>query len=528
MRVLVVGAGPAAAGAALALAARSDVEIAVVDVGGQLEPDHDEARRRLGETAPEFWDGADLERVSRSAVAAKGHRVPEKRIFGSDFPFRDFGQLRGVTAEGGVNGHVISGAYGGFSNTWGAQTTLFSAATFRDWPFSRKELEPDYESVLASIPYAAEDDDLSEYFPVLGPSGGLPPLSDRSLRVLEAYRGNRISVRRHGVVLGKARLALGGEKCVRCGLCMTGCPYDLVYSASHTFDALRTTGRVDYREGLVAYEVGEAKGKPYVRARGIRTSRDEVLWADKVFLACGALGTTRLVAHSLEQWGVPIRIQESAQFLLPAASVAPVVRAEQAGTFTLNQFNAVLPFDEVGHDLVQIHFYPYVRAMEQALPGILQRSAFARPRNELLRRLTVGFGYLPSWWSPGFQLEIGRNHGGDLPPMTLSSVTSSASAEGHLRRVARRLLGAAPYLDLYPVLPQVSLSAPAKSYHFGGSFPHSPGGGSERTTDLLGRVSAWRNVHLADASVFPTVPATTFTLTIMANAHRIARQALTG
>ena len=34
------------------------------------------------------------------------------------------------------------------------------------------------------------------------------------------------------------------------------------------------------------------------------------------------------------------------------------------------------------------------------------------------------------------------------------------------------------------------------------------------------------DIHLVDASVFPTVPATTFTLTIMANAHRIASESL--
>jgi choline dehydrogenase-like flavoprotein len=40
-------------------------------------------------------------------------------------------------------------------------------------------------------------------------------------------------------------------------------------------------------------------------------------------------------------------------------------------------------------------------------------------------------------------------------------------------------------------------------------------------------VAPWTRVHLADASVFPTVPATTFTLTIMANAHRIVSSVLT-
>ncbi len=71
------------------------------------------------------------------------------------------------------------------------------------------------------------------------------------------------------------------------------------------------------------------------------------------------------------------------------------------------------------------------------------------------------------------------------------------------------------------------LSAPGKSYHFGGSFPHrlSPVDGP-LTTDAEGRLRQWSRIHLIDASVFPTVPATTFTLTIMANAHRIATESL--
>jgi choline dehydrogenase-like flavoprotein len=96
-----------------------------------------------------------------------------------------------------------------------------------------------------------------------------------------------------------------------------------------------------------------------------------------------------------------------------------------------------------------------------------------------------------------------------------------------LRAVARALVRAAPTLDLWPALPATVRSPAAKSYHFGGSFPHATGR-SELGTDRLGRLPPWRNIHLVDASVFPTVPATTFTLTIMANAHRIATEAITG
>ena len=95
------------------------------------------------------------------------------------------------------------------------------------------------------------------------------------------------------------------------------------------------------------------------------------------------------------------------------------------------------------------------------------------------------------------------------------------------RQVMRRVLQAAPLIDLWPAFPMMFFSAAGKSYHFGGSFPHSdaPADGP-LTTDRLGRLRQWSRVHLVDASVFPTVPATTFTLTIMANSHRIATETL--
>ncbi|TIW07959.1 MAG: hypothetical protein E5V70_09525, partial [Mesorhizobium sp.] len=46
------------------------------------------------------------------------------------------------------------------------------------------------------------------------------------------------------------------------------------------------------------------------------------------------------------------------------------------------------------------------------------------------------------------------------------------------------------------------------------------------TTDSLGRLARWDRIHLIDGSVFPNVPATTFTLTVMANSHRIACEAM--
>jgi ferredoxin len=528
MRVLIVGTGPSAAAVAIALSKSQDVEIQVLDVGGRLEEENEDARLRMSKSASSDWGKEDLRTIRQTAVTSKHHRLPEKRIFGSDFPFRDFGQLDGVSGEGDLNSHVVSGAYGGFSNTWGAQTMVFSEATFDDWPFPRSALEEDYRAILETIPYSAEEDDLAEYFPLWGPADALPPLGENPERILRAYDRNRLKVRRNGVLVGKARLAMRGAQCVSCGLCMTGCPYSLVYSASHTFDDLVRSGRVNYVGGHVALTLGEQEGRPFVAARSLSSGRVETFHADKVFVACGALGTTRLVAHSLGMWSQRIHMSESAQFLVPFLSLRGMKELSQEDSFTLNQFNMVLPFDEAGHDLVQIHGYPYNEAMDDALPGLLRHEALKGLSSALLKRMTVGLGYLPSWWSPGFDVRLERPASQEaLAGMTLTpSPSDEKLTASMLRAVVKRLVKSAPYLGVMPVVPQIALSAPTKSYHFGSSFPHArvPKEGLE--SDVLGRVHPWRDIHLVDASVFPTVPATTFTLSIMANAHRIARSVI--
>jgi hypothetical protein len=95
MKVLIIGAGPAAAGAALALSADPDVEIRVIDVGGRLESDNDAARLRMAATGPAQWSSSDVKIVSQVAERTADSPLPEKRNFGSDFPFHDFGQLEG-------------------------------------------------------------------------------------------------------------------------------------------------------------------------------------------------------------------------------------------------------------------------------------------------------------------------------------------------------------------------------------------------------------------------------------------------
>jgi ferredoxin len=522
--VLVVGAGPAAVGAALAAVDIENVRVTVLDIGGRLEDVNEFARERLAASTPGTWMAEDVATVSRLPVESQVRGLPEKRSYGSDFPFRNLGQLDGVTAVGGANHAVISGAFGGFSNVWGAQVMPFSAATFRDWPFGLQEMAPHYSAVLRHIPFAATEDDLAQLFPLLAEAVPLPALSERGAAALERYARHRKVLNKRGVTLGAARLAMHAPDCVRCGLCLTGCPYGLIYSASHTLDRLRSEGRIAYVDQVLAVRIEEGVDGASVVAKDLRTGQLRRFEGDRVLVACGAIGTSRLVMGSLELFEAPVKVAESAQFTLPFLSLSPTGDPRDQSDFTLNQFNMILDLDGEGYDLSQLHFYTYSHAFLEALPAPLRAPWMRWPRGHALRRLSVALGYLPSWASPSFELRARRPTTRDaLPNLAVEAGRRSAFTRNAMfREVLQRIVSSGRRLDLWPVLPALRFSAPGKSYHWGGTFPHADLPRGQFSSDRLGRVGPWRRVHLVDASVFPSVASTTFTLTVMANAHRIA------
>ena len=525
-RAVIVGSGPGAAGVALALSHDPTVEITVLDIGHQLEADRKAVLDDMHGQTPSEWSREEINAISAQPTGETTKGLPQKRSYGSDYPFKDVGQLQAVRAIGHANASVVSGAYGGLSNVWGSQIMPFSSEVFSQWPVSLTEMEPHYRAILDEIPFAGEDDALSRRHPLISTPSPLPPLAPRTNAVLSAFDAHAAALEELGVTVGRARLAFESNECVRCGMCMTGCPYSLIYSASQTFDRLRSEQRVTYRDNLLVVEVGQSDATPFVIARDLSTGEHHRFEADRIFLACGAVGTTRLVMGSLGIYDQDVDFAESVQFALPMLSKQPVADPRKTTEFTLNQFNMLIATDEEWMDVSQIHFYPHNDSVVENLPAILQRPSAEPILSQLLKRLTIGLGYLPSWESPTMRVKITKpDLGGDLPGIVVSGDEWGPLSSRMFQKVARKLVQVAPKLDLWPIFPQAIFSAPGKSYHFGGSFPHRtrPVDGS-LTTDRLGRLDGWSNVHLVDASVFPTVPATTFTLTIMANAHRIATE----
>ncbi|MGC2799162.1 MAG: hypothetical protein WA290_22080, partial [Mycobacterium sp.] len=284
----------------------------------------------------------------------------------------------------------------------------------------------------------------------------------------------------------------------------------LIYSARQTVDRFVRGGRVRHVSRVLVTGVEQPVGEtPTVRGIDLATDRAINLDADRVFVGAGGLGSTRIALNSLNAPPNQVPLQESVQFLVPFVSRRSTGDPRGQQDFTLNQFNLLLKYDDEAYTTSQVHCYPYNPAIAEALPSWLPPSW----NGAVLGRLTAGLGYLPSWRSPQMRVELGTRHRDALPDITIRVVSNRRPPM--LASVLRRLTALGPKLDLFPVLPMVRMSGPGKSYHFGSTFPHGNG------SDLLGRIGQFRNVHLIDGSVLPSVPSTTFTLTVMANAHRI-------
>jgi hypothetical protein len=94
-----------------------------------------------------------------------------------------------------------------------------------------------------------------------------------------------------------------------------------------------------------------------------------------------------------------------------------------------------------------------------------------------------------------------------------------------IRRIEWKLLRIAYDIGGFPVSPLLHIAEPGRGFHTGATFPMR----SHPTTlesDTLGRPFGWKRIHAVDASVLPSIPATTITLSVMANAHRIGWQSL--
>ena len=145
---------------------------------------------------------------------------------------------------------------------------------------------------------------------------------------------------------------------------------------------------------------------------------------------------------------------------------------------------------------------------------------FRTPLERVLGRLLIIQGFLHSNLSSVVEVKLKKEGKFKKPYLELSGAVAERS-----KKVINQVLGkfwkARNSFRAIPIKPQLKIHKPGKGFHIGGSFPmkHEPG---PFESDVLGRPYGFKRTHAVDSTIFPSIPAPTITLNIMANAHRIA------
>lgn len=508
----VIGSGPAGIACAQGLLAAGK-RVTILDAGLSLEPERQASVERLAASPIAGWSNSDLVTI-KGGVTAGSAGIPLKLAYGSDYPYRHVPGATAIELDGPET--KPSYARGGLSTVWGSAVLPYRQADIEDWPISVRDLESGYRAVLKWMPLSAREDDLSSFFPLYVDPAKSLPMSNQASRLLSALDGKRGGLNEKGVFFGKARLAVNAD-CVKCGLCMYGCPHGLIYSAEQTLARLLAEKRLEYVSGFTVQRVSEKGAKVLIEA--VNNSGDQVRFeADRLFLGSGLLNTTTILLRSLDRYDTPLNIQDSQYFLLPLLRFAGTQDVVREPLHTLAQLFFEIYDKCISPYTVHLQTYTYNDLYREPVLAKLGPLKGMFPMESFLGRLLLFQGYLHSSHSTPITALLRKNGLGDV--LSLKS-SSNPDTMRRIDRINLKLLKLANETGLLPLRPMLQMGKPGRGFHSGGSFPMSENP-TALQTDVWGRPQGYSRVHAIDSTILPTIPATTITFTVMANAYRIA------
>lgn len=518
-QVIIVGDGAAGVAAAFPLVERG---VEVLMLGGaprDVEPPLEagslaDVRRDAGQWR--MLIGERYEALDDTASVSPKFRAPRYSAL-----FRGFNERYRVRTRNFNSVGTLAG--GGLSTAWGAGVSIYDDADLAEYPLALRDLLPSYRRVSERIGVSGvNDDDLAA---ALGHDEHLLPpteLHDNAQALLSRYHRNRRHARARGVLLGRGRNAVLtrdlGERngCVYCGRCLWGCPRNAIWAASYDLPTLKRHANFRHVAGRFATAlVKRADGWRVVAENGDSTSAAH-FDGERVLLACGAIGSAKLVLDALDRRDedVPLQTCPVANFALLVLRPRPQPLADDR-LFALSQlcFQVSEPRLRGGYAIG--HFFP-----AQGVPAgdLVRNAGFSYPLSRrVMRRLQPLLLVGTCFFDAAYTRHTLRLTGAGEVAIVGRFAEDLA---GHAALVRNALAGTfRRYGALLPAR-GFRLGEPGADIHYGGSVPMRPSPAPGEANDL-GEVRGLPGVHVVDGASLTHLAAKPHTLTLMANADRI-------
>ena len=431
--------------------------------------------------------------------------------------------------------HIESLAQGGLGNAWGLACFAMSTAELAAMGLDHHEMERSYRRIATRIGLSGEHDDCSPY--TRGPITELQPaldLDEGAASMLGAYGTHRAALNRAGVFAGKPVLALLSQDLGD----RRACAYqDMDFWADHglsayrppiTLEQLRRDDRFTYQGGALVVRFGRGPGSSVrVDYRDLASGQERSVVTGSLVLAAGTFGTTRIVMRSVypdpaARPEVPILCDP--YYYVLCLRPGQVGRAMDPRRHSVTQL--VLALDETG-DGSHVPIAAFTSYRSTLLFRLIKETPLGRRDARALMQflqsgLMVAGVHHPNGPSPLRRFALERDDASPTGDALRVRFALAADERERIDRDQRVFLRAFRRLGSLPIR-VVDLGFGA-SIHYAGTLPFgepAPHG----VVAATGRLNGWESVFVADGSPFRMLPAKGITLTLMAQADRVARVA---
>ena len=517
--VIIVGSGPAGVSAAFPLL-DAGLKVLMVDGGKELGLD-------IPASPYLSWRSNDPRQFARMvgsdfyALRNSGASSPKLRIPNLANIFDDYSRQNNIVSQ---NFSAIGSlAVGGLSNAWGCGVAKYSDSELKEFPFLPIEINQSYEHIADRIGLSGSvGDDVSELFgldEISQPPISLDQMNEYLLKNYHALQHKNLDSFR----LGRLRVAalsrdLGDRQaCNQCGNCLWGCFRKSLYSAADEIYNLKKYPNFFYRPGLITNSLTSNDEGVTIFGSEKETQFAVQIQAKKVFLGAGTLASTRLAFSALNIREVrPLLSSSTAAFMM-----------------TLPKYIGHYPQNSFGSGQLAFHF-----PINKDVNGYgATFSIVGIPINEFLPHLPlqapIAIKFLRAFISSCLVGNI-------FLPGKVGGASFAISDEGVMRinydqnRYLPNLMKTAKKVVAKKfrkigawILPgSFTLGKPGADIHYAGTMPmkSNPIIGE---TNKYGEITALQNVYSIDGACLPVLSEKPHTLTIMANADRIARKIAT-
>jgi hypothetical protein len=515
---LILGTGPASLAAAYAFR-RHGAPFEVLDVAYDLEPEREDMVQILAATDPQRWSPDHIDSLFPPPVTSARGGVEKRLCFGSDFPYQSTNCISYSTTDCKVD---ISHALGGFGNVWGAAILPFPAHDLSGWPISSADLSDSYKNLSKFVPVSAEVDALRQTFPLHIDKPTALDRSEQTSALLTYLDRHRSTLQNDGVEFGRARVAVdssgGPHTCRYCGYCLDGCAYGSLFNPRLFWRKLEAEG-LRIHKGCYALEFREQSDGVVLSVIDVRDGSVRQIRTNRVFVGMGTIQTTRFIARSINLINTTIQLHDSQYFFFPFLSYRKA--KDVAVRFTLAELFVEILNPKISDYYVHFQIYGlskmFRETLKSAMPSGLRNSFLL---DSLASRFYLVQGFLNSADSGHLEMTVASAQPtkDEVHIRGVANPTALRVAKKAQALLRRQLAGFGVVPPLY-----LTMVPPGRSFHAGGSFPM---GGAHRrfTADLLGRPAGLSRVHILDASILPTGPASTITYTAMANSDRVVNE----